>query len=169
MTSLTIEEITSIVQDEEELSSLLIKVVEDGASIGFLPPLDRAAALHYWRGVLGGDDVILFTAKLQGRIVGSIQLQLSTKPNGSHRAEIAKLMTNPDYRRQGIGRALMQAAEQRAAQENRTLLVLDTREGDPSNLLYSSLEYIQAGRIPGYARSADGQLHATIFYYKKLG
>ncbi|MFF2089185.1 GNAT family N-acetyltransferase [Paenibacillus sp. NPDC058174] len=169
MTSLAVEELKTVEGNvEEELASLLITVVEDGASIGFLPPLDNRTALEYWREVPGGDDVILFAAKLQGRIVGSIQLQLSMKPNGAHRAEIAKLMTHPDYRRQGVGRALMQAAEKRAVQENRTLLVLDTREGDPSNLLYSSLGYVQAGRIPDYARSADGGLDATIYYYKKL-
>ncbi|WP_042160803.1 GNAT family N-acetyltransferase [Paenibacillus gorillae] len=169
MTSVAVEELKSVEGTiEAELASLLIAIVEDGGSIGFLPPLDNRAALKYWREVPGGDGVILLAAKLQGRIVGSIQLQLSTKPNGSHRAEIAKLMTHPDYRRKGIGRLLMQAAESQAVQEKRTLLVLDTREGDPSNLLYSSLGYVQAGRIPDYARSADGGLDATIYYYKKL-
>jgi hypothetical protein len=27
---------------------------------------------------------------------------------------------------------------------------------------------IQAGRVPNYAESANGELHATIFYYKEL-
>lgn len=77
-------------------------------------------------------------------------------------------MTHPNYRLRGIGRLLMQKAEGRARHDGRTLLVLDTREGDPSNILYTSLEYIEAGRIPGYARSADGNLDATVFYYKTL-
>ncbi|SFJ81516.1 Acetyltransferase (GNAT) family protein [Thermoflavimicrobium dichotomicum] len=75
-------------------------------------------------------------------------------------------MTHPNYRRNGIGRLLMQKAEERAKQEGRSLLVLDTREGDPSNHLYTSIGYIQAGRIPNYAKSATSELHATIFYYK---
>lgn len=102
-------------------------------------------------------------------IVGSVQLHLSTKANGTHRAEIAKLMTHSNYRRNGIARSLMQKAEDRAKQEDRSLIVLDTREGDPSNLLYTSMGYIQAGRIPSYAISANGELHATIFYYKVIG
>ncbi len=57
-------------------------------------------------------------------------------------------------RRNGIGQLLMQKAEEKAKQKDRSLLVLDTREGDPSNNLYTSLGYIQAGRIPNYARSA---------------
>ncbi|AZN39187.1 GNAT family N-acetyltransferase [Paenibacillus albus] len=153
--------------DLQELSELLIKVVEDGASIGFLPPLSEQDAAQYWTTVLAR-DVILFVARMNGRIAGTVQLHLCMKPNGTHRAEIAKLMTHPDCRRNGIGRQLMLAAEERAKREARSLLVLDTREGDPSNLLYTSLGYIQAGRIPGFAQSANGELDATILYYKKI-
>jgi ribosomal protein S18 acetylase RimI-like enzyme len=160
-----IEQLKSIGTHMDELSELLIQVVEDGASIGFLPPLKLSEAKRYWENVLN-PDVILFVAKVDNQIAGSVQLHLCTKQNGVHRAEIAKLMTHPDYRRNGIGRLLMQKAEERAKQEGRSLLVLDTREGDPSNHLYTSLGYIQAGRIPDYAKSATGELHATIFYYK---
>ncbi|MBT2648396.1 GNAT family N-acetyltransferase [Bacillus sp. ISL-34] len=164
-----IERLTSIRDHLSELSELLVQVVDDGASIGFLPPMKRSEAIDYWESALN-PDVILFVAKLQGEIVGSVQLHLCAKRNGSHRAEIAKLMTHNRYRRNGIGRSLMLEAEKRARQEGRTLLVLDTREGDPSNSLYTSLGYIQAGRIPDYAKSANGEFHPTIFYYKnKIG
>lgn len=166
--TVTIEQLLTIEESIDELSELLIQVVEDGASIGFLPPLDPSDSTSYWQNVLA-PDVILFVAKMNDIIVGSVQLHLSTKPNGSHRAEIAKLMTHPNYRRNGIARSLMQKAEERALQEGRSLLVLDTREGDASNLLYTSMGYIQAGRIPSYAISANGALHATIFYYKIIG
>jgi ribosomal protein S18 acetylase RimI-like enzyme len=79
------------------------------------------------------------------------------------------MLAHPGYRRNGIGRLLMQRAEERAKQDGRSLLVLDTREGDPSNHLYTSLGYIRAGRIPNYAKSASGELDATIFYYKNHG
>nr|WP_091174559.1 GNAT family N-acetyltransferase [Paenibacillus sp. 1_12] len=159
------EQILSIENRRDELSELLVQVVEDGASIGFLPPLKLSEASRYWENVLC-PEVILFIATLNDQVVGTVQLHLCTKQNGDHRAEIAKLMTHPRYRRHGIGRLLMNKAEERAKQEGRSLLVLDTREGDPSNHLYSSIGYIQAGRIPDYARSADGELHATIYYYK---
>ncbi|MED1561770.1 GNAT family N-acetyltransferase [Alkalihalobacillus alcalophilus] len=150
-----------------ELSELLIQVVEGDASIGFLPPLPLADATKYWSSVLE-PEVVLFVAKINNQIVGSVQLQLCAKQHGRHRAEIAKLMTHPHYRRNGIGRSLMNKAEERAKKERRSLLVLDTREGDPSNQLYTSLGYIQAGRIPNYAKSANGELDATIFYYKAM-
>lgn len=162
-----IERLHSIDEHLDELSELLILVVEGGASIGFLPPLQLTDARSYWENVLS-PDVILYVAKLNNQIVGSIQLHHCTKQNGRHRAEIAKLMTHNHYRRNGIGRLLMQKAEEHAKQEGRSLLVLDTREGDPSNLLYSSMGYIQAGKIPNYAKSANGELHATVFYYKDI-
>ncbi|MEH7436933.1 GNAT family N-acetyltransferase [Neobacillus drentensis] len=165
MTEVEIAELTLIEEHLDELSELLVKVVDDGASIGFLPPMRKQDAANYWKTVLS-PDVILLVAKLNNHIVGSIQLHLSTKQNGSHRAEIAKLMTHPEYRRNGIGRLLMQKAEETAKQMERSLIVLDTREGDPSNKLYSSLGYTQAGRIPNYAKSANGELAATILYYK---
>ncbi|MBP3966033.1 GNAT family N-acetyltransferase [Paenibacillus lignilyticus] len=160
-----IERITSIIDHRDELSELLAAVVQDGASLGFLPPLSHAEAAEYWAHV-PAPDVRLYIATMDNRIVGSVQVHLCMKPNGGHRAEIAKLMAHPEYRRMGIGRMLMQTAEADAKGEGRSLIVLDTREGDPSNLLYTSMGYIQAGRIPDYAMSADGGLAATIMYYK---
>lgn len=163
----TIVQLHSVQPQMDELAELLVRVVADGASIGFLPPLSVPEATRYWEAVIG-PDVGLYGALVDGRIVGSVQLHVCTKPNGSHRVEIAKLMTHPGYRRHGIGRLLMLKAEEKAAELGRSLLVLDTREGDPSNRLYSSIGYIEAGRIPGYARSATGELHATVYYYKNL-
>lgn len=154
-------------KDLLSLSSLFIAVVEAGASLGFLPPLSQEESLTYWKGVLN-PDVRLLAVDHEGELAGTVQLQLCTRQNGMHRAEIAKLMVHPRYRRRGIARMLMARVEQMAVQESRSLLVLDTRAGDPSNLLYRSLGYIEAGRIPQYARSEDGNLDATVFYYKLL-
>ncbi|RUQ27242.1 GNAT family N-acetyltransferase [Peribacillus cavernae] len=162
-----IEEVKSIGVHIDRLSELLVRVVEDGASIGFLPPMQLSEAKKYWETVIK-PDVILFVAKINNEIAGSVQLHLCTQQNGRHRGEIGKLMTHPDFRRNGIGRSLMQKAEETAKQEGRSLLVLDTREGDPSNHLYTSIDYVESGRIPNYARSANGELHTTVFYYKSL-
>ena len=86
-----IEQLHTTVEHMEELSELLIQVVEDGASIGFLPPIELSEAMDYWEEVIN-PDVLLFVAKKNNRIIGSIQLHLSSKQNGLHRAEIAKLI-----------------------------------------------------------------------------
>ena len=62
----------------------------------------------------------------------------------------------------------MTALEEEARATGKALLVLDTREGDPSNDLYRALDYREAGRIPGWARDASGTLSATVFWYKPL-
>ncbi|WP_201007211.1 GNAT family N-acetyltransferase [Paenibacillus glycanilyticus] len=165
---IVIERLTSLETSLEKLADLLVQVVEDGASVGFLPPLSQEEAIEYWKSALD-PEVMLFAAIVDGHLAATVQLQLCGKANGSHRAEIAKLMTHPEYRRRGIARKLMLAAEEAALEENRSLLVLDTREGDPSNLLYLSLGYQLAGRIPDFARSADGSLDATMIYYKNIG
>ena len=51
---------------------------------------------------------------------------------------------------------------------NRTTLVLDTREGDPSERLYRSLDYTCIGVIPQYCISANGSLDGSAFYYKLI-
>lgn len=160
-------ELNTVENSLEELSALLAAVVNDDASIGFLPPMSISAAKEYWSSVLT-PEVILFVAKINNNIVGSVQLHLCTKQNGLHRADIAKLIVDPHFRQQGIGRALMQKALERAIKEERTLLILDTREGDPSNLLYQSLGFIEAGKIPNFAKSARGGLDTTVLYYKSL-
>lgn len=162
-----IKEIKSVEKQIEKLSELLVRVVEDGASIGFLPPLNHSDAKKYWGNLLT-PEIILFIAEINNEIVGSVQLHLCTKQNGIHRCEIGKLMADPLMRRKGIGRLLMEKAESRAKEEGRSLLVLDTREGDPSNYLYTSLGFVESGRIPNYAKSANGELHATVFYHKLI-
>ncbi|MFP7300206.1 GNAT family N-acetyltransferase [Neobacillus niacini] len=162
---LKIEEIQSIESCLDSLSELLVQVVDDCASIGFLPPMKLSDARQYWQSVIT-PDTILFIAALNNEIVGTIQLHLCTKQNGHHRAEIAKLMTSPNARRKGVARTLLKIAEERARAEGKSLLILDTREGDPSNLLYQSLGYIQAGKIPHFALSGEGELDTTVIYYK---
>jgi ribosomal protein S18 acetylase RimI-like enzyme len=163
-----VEVIDTLSGDElQQLSELLIEVVNEGASIGFLPPLKEVEARAYLESIIEPSNLLL-VAKFKDKIVGSVQLQLVNKPNASHRSEIAKLMTHPRFQRKGIGRLLMSKAEDLARENNRSLIILDTREGDPSNLLYTSLNYIEAGRIPNYAKSANGQLDTTVYYYKSL-
>ena len=155
----------------DELVNLLQDSVLNGASIGFLLPISHEDAVNYWREVTSALQTsyrIMLAAKAEERIVGSIQLDLASRPNGSHRAEVIKLMVHSSWRNQGIGQALLKAIEQEAQKAGRTTLVLDTREGDPSERLYLKTGYIRAGIIPEYARSTDGTLHTTVFMYKLL-
>jgi len=151
-----------------ELAALLIDAVDGGASIGFLAPLAVHEAIRYWTSVSESLTCITLVAESGRKIVGSVQLELCDRTDGDHRAELMKLMVHRGARRQGIGRALVKGAEQAALNQGRTLLVLDTRGGDPSESLYLSMGYTAVGCIPRYARSSDGKSHDTTVYYKEL-
>lgn len=160
----------------ESVMSDLIEIVRDsvasGASVGFLPPLAEGEARAYWQGVLA--DVaegkrVLLVARKGGRAVGTVQIELPSKPNARHRAEVQKLLVHTSARRQGLGRALLAAIEAEALALGRLLLVLDTRQGDSAEPLYHSHGYTRAGEIPHYARNGDGGLDATVIFYRWLG
>lgn len=154
-----------------KLAALLQDAVASGASIGFLNPFTYEDAMAYWQEVvaaLNGTHRILLIAESEQDIVGTVQLDLASRPNGSHRAEIAKLMVHTSSRGRGIGLALMNAIEHEAQLIGRTTLILDTRAGDPSEYLYAKLGFTRAGTIPEYGRSTDGSLHTTVFMYKLL-
>lgn len=155
----------------EDLIELLQDAVEGGASVGFLPPLSRDEADEYWHSVdhdLRKRQLVLLVARDLDGVLGSVQLLLPNKPNARHRAEIRKLLVHRRARRRGVGRALMQAVEVQAAALGRTLLVLDTRKGDAAEQLYLHMGYQRAGEIPRFARSANGELHTTVFFFREL-
>lgn len=156
-----------------QLGTLLHACVHDGASVGFVLPFTAAQSEAYWRGKvlprMRDGSVVLLAARMDGRIVGSVQLDHDTPPNQPHRAEVRKLMVHPDCRRQGIARALMAAVERRAAALGRSLLTLDTRTGDHAEPLYIALGYRIAGIIPGYCRDPfEAKLDPTTVMYKTI-
>lgn len=154
-----------------QLAGLLIDAVDSGASVGFLPPLCEAEALAYWRGVVEamreGSRILLVVLE-DGVVQGSVQLALEMRPNGNHRAEAMKLFVHRRARRRGLATALMSALESTARELSRTLLIMDTRKGGDAEKMCESLGYIRYGEVPGYARSSNGQLHTTVFFYRGL-
>jgi acetyltransferase len=153
------------------LATLLEDAVNNGASVGYLRPLDSRLSNRYWREVcdaLATGGRILLVARDGVEIVGSVQLDLSRKPNGRHRAEVQKLLVLSRHRRRGIARDLMSAIEEEARRANRSLLVLDTESGSDAVAFYESQGWERCGSIPDFALSADGVPTANILYYKRL-
>jgi ribosomal protein S18 acetylase RimI-like enzyme len=156
-----------------ELGALLHACVHAGASVGFVLPFEQAEAEAFWTEkvlpALQGGARVLLVARIGGRIVGSAQLDYDTPANQPHRAEARKLLVHPDFRRRGIGRALMAELERRANCLGRTLITLDTRTGDVAEPLYASLGYRTAGIIPGYCLDPfEDRLDSTTLMYKTL-
>ncbi|GAB3070475.1 GNAT family N-acetyltransferase [Salinicoccus sesuvii] len=162
-----IRELQEIHNDQAALSRLFQAVVATGAPMNYYHPMHYETAMNYWAGVLS-DYNRLFVAVLDGEIVGTVQLHLSDKENGQHRAEIAKLMTHPKAQRKGVARSLLRHAEQAAIEEQRWLLMLDTEKEGPANALYLSEGYQLVGEVPAYSQDAFGEYKDGHVYYKLL-
>ena len=157
----------------DDLARILADCVADGASVGFVAPFGLADAARFWRetvrpGVAAGERV-LAAAWLDGRMVGTAQLQLAPWPNQAHRADIAKVLTSPRARRRGVARRMMAEIEREAAAAGRWLLVLDTRTGDAAERMYAAFGYRSVGAIPEFARHAFApRYESTTLMWKKI-
>jgi GNAT superfamily N-acetyltransferase len=153
------------------LAELLIDCVERGASVGFMPPMTLEKATRFWRsvadGVARGERALLVAEDASG-VVGTVQLLLATPENQPHRADVAKMLVHGRARRRGIARRLMQAVEDAARDEGRTLLVLDTVTGSAADALYTGAGWRRVGEIPNYALMPDGAPCATTVFYKAI-
>lgn len=166
-----IKEVSTTLGLVDQLHLLLTDCVESGASVGFLTPVDEQAVAQYWSSVeselkLGARK--LFIAYDNESVIGTVQLSLCSKPNGSHRGEVEKLMVHTCARGKGLSKKLMSLLERAACELGLSLLVLDTRLGDVASSLYRSIGYNEAGQIPQFARSSTGELEGTVYFFKLL-
>jgi ribosomal protein S18 acetylase RimI-like enzyme len=154
-----------------QLARILVDCVAHGASVHFLQDIDQGMAEDFWQQVLKkaeNDEVLVFGAFSNGVLAGTVTLLLHTPPNQQHRAEVSKLLVSPNFRRYGIGRALMRALERAAVEKGRSLLVLDTSTKSAAEALYLGLGWQKVGEIPNYSLSTQGVLLPASFFYKEL-
>ena len=155
----------------DELATVLIDVVEGGATVGFMMPITRERAVSFWRRI--ADDVatgkrLLLVAEDDAGVSGTVQLILDLPDNQPHRANLAKLLVHRRSRRQGLAEALLRAAEATALEYGKTLLVLDAVTAGDAARLYERLGWVRVGEIPGYALMPNGGLSGTTYYYRQL-
>ena len=156
----------------DQLTDVLIDCVEGGASVSFMQPFTRERALAFWcrvaKGVESGERALLVAEDARG-VCGTVQLVLDQPENQPHRADLAKMLVHTRARRQGLGAALMRAAETTARECGKTLLVLDAVTDGDAARLYERIGWERVGVIPGYALFPQGGLCATTVYYRNLG
>ncbi len=111
--------------DIQGLSDVLIDCVEGGASVSFMFPMSREKAERFWHtvsvSVNRGERILLIAQDNSEKIIGTVQIILNQPENQPHRADIAKMLVHRRSRRQGIGAALLAAAEQSALSAGKTL------------------------------------------------
>lgn len=153
------------------LADLLIDCVEGGWPVSFLHPLPRQRAVAFWRsvarGVAAGERALLVAEDAEG-VCGTVHLVLNHSENQRHRAYLSKMLVHSRVRRQGLGAALLQAAEATARECGKTLLTLDTANVEAQRL-YQRHGWIRVGVIPGYSMLPRGGLCDVAVYYRDLG
>lgn len=159
-----------------ELFSELVELLQDsvggGAAIGWTEPPGTKEARNYWTQVLeavGRGERMLCVATDNHVCAGAIQLAVAPRPSARHRGEVQKLMVHSQFRRKGVGKALLAALEAAAAAKGISLLVLDVRSGDAAEQLCRRAGYQLVGSIPGFVRSAKGGFDPVSIYYRQLG
>jgi RimJ/RimL family protein N-acetyltransferase len=90
-------------------------------------------------------DAVVFVAELDGELVGRLSLARDQHPASGHVADLG-LMVDGRYRRQGVGRALMEAAAEWARESGVSKLELHVFPwNEPAIALYESLGYVKEG------------------------
>jgi ribosomal protein S18 acetylase RimI-like enzyme len=170
--NIQIEKLKSNPEVIVELANLLIEIVADGGSVGFMHPLSKKTAVAFWESSMAAADRgerIVLGARKNGKLIATVSLLTNCPENQPHRAEIAKLMTAVSCRGRGVARRLVTEAERMAVDMGKTLLNLDTAADEGAAGFYESLGFHKTGVIPDYALKPHGGLTDTIIYWKKIG
>jgi GNAT superfamily N-acetyltransferase len=156
----------------DALGAVLKDAVDGGASVSFMADLTIERAVNFWRSAADAAEadgrVVLAAADAQG-ILGVVQVIPAGVDNQPHRGDVSKMLVHRRGRRQGIGEALLRAAEQAGRELGLTLLTLDTAEGGSGERLYTRGGWTRVGIIPDYALMPDGALTGTVLFYKRVG
>lgn len=156
----------------DALSAVLLDCVGGGASVGFMQDLSVERARAFWHkvasGVAAGERALLIAEDAGGQVVGTVQLILALPDNQPHRADVAKMLVRRSARRRGIAQRLLDALDDVARQEGKTVLVLDTVTGGDAERLYARAGWQQVGVVPRYALMPDGAFCSTTFFHKQL-
>ena len=154
-----------------DLGAILADAVAHGASVNFVAGFTQADGEAFWASMLAGlatGERVLLVAEQEGRLVGTVMVIFAQQPNAPHRAEIGKMLVHSSARRRGIGRRLLEAAEEHARRAGRTLLILDTHSDSDGERLYRRCGWTAVGRIPDHSLTTDGRLWPTTVFYKRV-
>ncbi|WP_172299031.1 GNAT family N-acetyltransferase [Pseudoruegeria sp. HB172150] len=117
-----------------------------------------------------------FTAEEFGELLAAPSCFLCTVPGGfalgraiAGEAELLTLAVDPDCRRQGLGRNLVQLFEAEAVRRAADIAFLEVADTNAAaHALYLAAGYLETGRRPGYYRAPDGTLVDALIMQKAL-
>lgn len=101
----------------------------------------------FGKAIVAGDDLV---GAVLARVIGD-------------ESEILMVVTAPERRRHGLGRSLMTAAIEEAAQRGSSRIFLEVScDNLPALELYRSLGFVDAGRRTGYYATAGRRTDALV-------
>jgi ribosomal protein S18 acetylase RimI-like enzyme len=167
----TVERITEFT--DEDLASLCEAAdaaIIDGGGFGWINPPGRQALERYFRGLLLVPERELFVCRLDGVIVGSVQLIRPPRHNEAQAfaATLTHSFIAPYARGHGLAKMMTLRVEEGARALGYHVLNLDVRETQTVAMaMYESLGYQRWGCHPAYAR-VGGKMVGGAFFYKLL-
>jgi RimJ/RimL family protein N-acetyltransferase len=120
------------------------------------------AERRYLKAIRRHPDAAVFVAESNGGIVGRLSISRDAHPASEHVADLG-LMVSRGHRRQGIGLALMEAAERWARESGVRKLELHVfPHNTPAIALYEKLGYQREGLRRGHYRRGDELIDAIL-------
>ena len=117
---------------------------------------------RYLRPITRYPHAAVFVAESDGRVVARLSLARDPHPASSHVADLG-LMVAASHRRQGIGRALLDAAfEWAKASDVRKLELHVFPHNTPALALYEGLGFVREGVRKGHYQRGERELDAIL-------
>jgi ribosomal protein S18 acetylase RimI-like enzyme len=145
--------------DHDQLFALYALVVAEGGAFPAGPPASRHDFERAWI----HDKTAVLVAVTGGRLAGSYHLLPNFPGRAAHIAN-AGYLVHPDFRRQGIGRMLVEHSIAEARRLGFDALMFNlVFESNPARRLYEQLGFEAVGRVPEAVEGED-----AIVYWRRL-
>ncbi len=134
--------------------------MEEGGAFPTEPPASEDDLERAW---LGGDEREVTVARANGRLAGSCYVMPNYAGRAAHIAN-AGYMVHPDFRRRGLGKALVEHSLERSRRLGFDAIMFNlVFESNPARSLYERLGFTVIGRVP----DAVGE-EAALIYWRAL-
>lgn len=156
--------------DMEDICTATEAAIIDGIGFNWVNPPAREVLEKYWNGVVLIPDRELYISRLDGALVGAVQLIKPgpTKESVAFAVNIQNHFVAPWARGHGMAKALLSAAEDAARAQGYQLVKLSVRATQEAAIqLYMSNGYVRWG-ILEKDEKIHGQFIAGHYFYKEL-
>lgn len=156
--------------DLTELAQATEDAIRDGIGFNWVVPPGKDVLEAYYKGVLMVAQRVLFVARLENAVAGSVQLIKPgmSKETTSFSATLEAHFVAPWARGHGLAKMLVEAAEREARSQGFSILRLSVRKTQEAAIsLYEDMGYKFWGELP-YFEIVNAQMVAGRFYYKNL-